>query len=159
MRRSDSSGRATRESTRANEGVSPDWVVTALALFVGWYLTARYVGDNYGWYWPWVLLVLCLLVLFGRRRRSKRSSRRGPEHERPSARRERADERRTSQGTPPVTDGGRDRRRCTHAASEGSPAGVRVSRDSLRSTTTAAAKNASATSRPIEPLPVSPRAK
>ncbi len=158
MRRNDSSGREARESTRANEGVSPDWVVTALALFVGWYLTARYIGENYGWYWPWVLLALCPIVLFGRRRRSNGSGRRRPEPEDPAVRRERTDERRRRRA-PPVADDGRNRRRCTHGASDGSAAGERVSRDSLRSTATVAAKSASATSRPIEPLPVSPRAR
>lgn len=158
MRRNDSSGREPRESARANEGVSPDWLVTALALFVGWYLTARYIGDNYGWYWPWVLLVLCPIVLFGRRRRSSGSGRTPPERADAPVRRERTDERRRRR-EPPVADDGRNRRRCTHGTSDGSLSGERASRDSLRSTATVAAKSASETSRPIEPLPVSPRAR
>lgn len=158
MRRDDSSGREARENTRVNEGFSPEWVVTALALFVGWYLTARHIGENYGWYWPWILLVLCPVVLFGRRRRPNGSGRTRPEREDPPVRRERTDERRRRR-EPPVADDGRNRRRCTHGAPDGSPSGERVSRDSLRSTATVAAKSASETSRPIEPLPVSPRAR
>lgn len=38
------------------EGLSPEGYLLVLVLIGAGYVVVRYVGDHYGWYWPWVIL-------------------------------------------------------------------------------------------------------
>lgn len=63
----DHDGDSSEEVSGGAEGLSPEGYLLALVLIGAGYVAVRYVGDHYGWYWPWVIIpaLVGVLLLWG----------------------------------------------------------------------------------------------